>query len=70
MNFSTCNVHLSFVCCLVIICFNVLLSIVLCANSSSVVVVICYFKLLLCISCNLLFEAFDVHQVWTFDFVV
>ncbi len=52
MNFSACNVHLSFVCCLVVTCFNVLLFVLLCANSSSTVVVICYLKLLLCISRN------------------
>ncbi len=52
MNFSTYNVHLSFVCCLVVTCFNVLLSILLCANSSLDVVVICCLKLFLCISRN------------------
>jgi len=70
MNFFACNVHLSFVCCWVVTCFNVLFSVVLCTNSNSTVVVICYFKLSLCAIHNLPFEAFDVHQVWTFDFVV
>lgn len=70
MNYFACGVHLSFVCCLIVTCFIVLLSIVLCANSSSITTIIFCFKLLLCINLNLLFETFVVHQVWTLDFVV
>ncbi len=54
MNFFTWNVHLSFVCCLVVTFFNVLLFVVWCANSSSIVVVICYLKLSMCIKFGLL----------------
>ncbi len=54
MNFSAYNVHLSFVCCLVVTCFNVLLFVVLCANSGSTIVVICYLKLLMCMKFGLL----------------
>lgn len=70
MNYFAYSVHLSFVCRLIVTCFNVLLSGVLRANNSSTTIIFFCFKLLLCIGLNLLFEAFDVHRVWTLDFVV
>lgn len=65
MNYFACSVHLSFVCCLVVTCFSVLLSVVLHANNSSTTVIffvssfcyasvlICCLKLLLCIKFGL-----------------
>ncbi len=61
MNYFAYSMHLSFVCCLVVTCFSVLLFVVLRANSNSTTTIICSFKLLLCIDLNLLFEVFVVH---------
>jgi predicted choloylglycine hydrolase len=62
-NHFVCSVHLSFECCLVVTCFSVLLYVVLNVNNSSTIAITFRFKLLLCISLNMLFEAFVVQRV-------